>query len=100
LKGDRVFKKTADLYPNLNKTIVSAIDHLESYDPDSPEYAKTVEQIIKLTEIDPGKKPKKTSLTQDAILAASVSILGILLVINKEATGAVTSKAFSMIRKA
>lgn len=93
-------KKTADQYPDLQEAINSAIKELESLTADSPEYKQTVKQIVKLDAVLNGQKPKKTALSKDAILSASVYILGLLVVIEKERAGAIVSKAFAMIRKA
>jgi hypothetical protein len=98
LKGDRVFKKTAPMYPELQEKINTAISSLND-DPDSPEYARTVDQIVKLDEVLNGKKPKKTFISKDTIVLGFVNLLGILFVIHAETTGAITSKGFSLLKK-
>jgi len=94
-----VLKKTPEQYPHLEKMINIAIADLETHDPDSAEYARITDQIVKLNDVLNGNKPKKTAVSKDVWVSAGVNILGILLVISKESIGAVTSKSYSMIKK-
>lgn len=92
-------KQNSNEYAGLKDEIERLLSDLENYDPSDDEYIKIVDRIIKLDSMNHTVVEKK-ELSKDAILGAVVSVLGILLVINTERVGAITSKAFSLIRKA
>lgn len=81
----------------LNDEIDSVLDSMSSCAADTEEYmamANNLETLYKAKAMDKSN-PMKVSMLQ-----AGTNILGILLVINYEKIGVVTSKAFSLISKA
>lgn len=90
--------KTPVNYPGLEEEIARIISELSGLDPNSHEYAQTVEQLEKLDALTCHKVEKK-ALSKDALLAAGANLAGILLILNYERIGAVTSKALGFVRK-
>lgn len=80
---------------SLQNEIDRALETLKSLPVGSKEYKLAAENVKILIETHTG-----TKISKDALLAAGVNILGILLVLNFEKLGVITSKAFSMVRKA
>lgn len=94
-----MFKKnTSDNYQGLEAEIVSAISHLNGINPASDEYAAIVDQITKLDALT-NHKVKKTAVSKDALVAVAGNLAGILLILNYERVGAVTSKALGFVMK-
>jgi len=65
-------------------------------DKSSDAYAKTVDQYVKLKEVK--SKYENKTINPEVILTTAANIAGILLILNYEKAGAVTSKAISFIR--
>lgn len=81
----------------LDDEIDSVLDSMSSCAADTEEYmamANNLETLYKAKALD------KSNPMKASILQAGTNILGILLVINYEKIGVVTSKAFSLISKA
>lgn len=80
----------------LDSVISNILVRLNGMDSSTEEYSDTADQLIKLAklkkEINPSWMP-----SPDAIVGAAASILGIILVLNYEKLGIVTSKAWSFI---
>jgi len=81
------------------KDIESEIEHiltkLESLKPESEEYTTAVKNLDTLYACRSYKT--NTWLNYEVLIPAAVNILGILLVINYEKVGIVTSKAMSLV---
>lgn len=82
-------------------TIDTVIRDLETYmlkviRPDSEEYAKNVDLLAKLYKMKEANASRRVS--PDALLSAGVSILSVLLILNHERLGVVTSKAMSFVK--
>ncbi|HMS83605.1 MAG TPA: hypothetical protein PKD12_08145 [Nitrospira sp.] len=70
---------------------------LQALDPISKEYDLVLDQLIKLHKMQDADRPK--SISPDVLVSAATNLLGILLIINHERTGIVTSKALSFVPK-
>lgn len=92
-------KVNPNYYAGLKEEIERLVSDLAAENPGTKEYNDLIEAINKLDSVN-HDIVKKTELSKDAVLGAAVSILGILLVINTERVGAITTKAFGMVRKA
>ena len=90
-----MFFKTDAFTQAIEKEQLELISKLEGKEPDTAEYAKITEQLKVLNDL----KTKKSHFTKDGVLGAVTSLAGILLVLNYERIGAVTSKSFGLIRK-
>lgn len=90
-----MFFKPDAITAAIEKEQLELISKLEGKEPDTAEYSKITEQLKALNEL----KTKKSHFTKDGVLGALTSLTGILLVLNYEKLGAVTSKAFGMVRK-
>lgn len=64
--------------------------------PDSEEYGKIVDRVIKLDKIGQDKMPRQVS--PDTLVTASANLLGIWMIINYEELHPLTSKALSFVR--
>ena len=92
-------KQTPVTYPKLEAEINSAISNLEGIQPESKEYATIVDQIVKLDAVLSNNKVKKTAVSMDTLVAVGGNLLGILLILNYERVGAVTTKALGFVIK-
>jgi hypothetical protein len=92
---------------NFNKTpqnvaldiaISDLLEELKVMEGSNEDYAETADNLVKLMklkqEVNPAWRP-----SADAVLAAGGSLLGIILILNFEKLGVVTSKAMSLIGK-
>ena len=70
------------------------LDLMKEMSIGSKEYKLAAENLAILLETK-----NKSTVSRDVIVGGAINILGILLVLNYEHLGVVTSKAFSMIRK-
>ena len=92
LKKKLPVEKTA-----LQKTLDSILSQMEGYDADSAEYAKMVEQYVKLTGTHPPVKEARFKL--DTLITAGAGLAGIVIIIIFEKAGNVmSSKSFSLAK--
>lgn len=81
----KMFKK------NRTKELINIlIDSMMGEDPRSEEYAKMAETLVKL---DKGK------ISADTKALIITNLAGIVLILNYEKVGIITSKAFSLVRR-
>lgn len=66
-------------------------------DPSSKEYQELAGRLIQLREAD--SKPKHRFITGDGLLSTAGYLGGVLLIVNKENVGVVTSKALTLLPK-
>jgi hypothetical protein len=93
-----MFAKTAkEKKINLQDVIDVLQARLIELDPNNEEYKKLVDKLSMLYAAKKGNAPARVS--PDAIVAAAASIIGVLLIINHERVGIVTSKALGFIPK-
>lgn len=89
---------------SLAEVIDSVQTQMVSYDANATEFAAMTEQLIKLYALLP-KPPapapveKKQRVSPEAVLSAATNLTGILLVLNYEKLGVITSKAFGLLVK-
>ena len=77
--------------------VLRLISEMSLLKPNSDEYTAAAKNLASLQESRYANK--KHDFSKDAILAASANIAGILLVLNFERVGVLTSKAFSLVSK-
>lgn len=80
----------------LDLEIQRIVKYLSELEPNDENYASTAENLKKLCEAR--EKRNDRVLSYEAILSAAVSIVGLLVVLNYEKTGIITSKAFSILK--
>lgn len=80
---------------NLQAEINSALEEMSVMHVDADEYTKAAENVEKLFKA----KSYEDKLSRDAILGAAVSVASIVLILNFEKAGVVTSKAMQFIQK-
>ncbi|QBZ73590.1 hypothetical protein SEA_ROSAASANTEWAA_26 [Streptomyces phage RosaAsantewaa] len=90
-------KKTNDPTP-LDAEIDRLLNRLSEIAPDSDEYAKTNEQLIKLYKLNEDTNSKKR-VSPDALAQVAGSLAGIVLILGYERAGIITSKAMSFVMK-
>jgi len=78
----------------LQNEIDRILESMKTMSASSKEYKQAAENVRILIETI-----EKSKISKDTIILAATNILGILLVLNFERLGIVTSKAFSMLRK-
>lgn len=88
--------------PELPSVLDNVIDDLllaikTSTTPQNESYAKMVDNLVKLEDIRNAQRPDR--LSRDTIATVSANLAGILLILNHERAGVVTSKALSFITK-
>ena len=92
-----LFTKKSTTSPNLQEQIDTLLTEMKSYDGNSSQYDQlltNLERLYKLQEPEKGKPVSK-----DALLATAGNLAGILLILNFERVGVVTSKALSFVLK-
>jgi hypothetical protein len=82
--------------PSLNDIISTLETHIKEMHPDSEEYSKLVDQLGKLYQMK--ERNSSSRVSPDALVSAAASILAVLLILNHEKLGVVTSKAMGFIR--
>lgn len=90
-----MFNRKQNLSSVVEEEQLKLLSKLEDMDSNSEEYAETLAHITNLETV----KIKKTRLSRDAVLSATASLAGIVLVLYFEKTGAIVSKSFGMVRK-
>jgi len=78
----------------LQNEIDRVLEVLKSSSPSSKEYRQAAENLVTLIETK-----EKSKVSADTMVLAATNILGILLVLNFENLGVITSKAFGLIRR-
>lgn len=92
--------KTQTETTGLDEAIELAFSHLQEHSPDSDEYSKIVDQLDKLYKIKSSyEKDNKRTVSTDQLIAVAGNLAGILLILNFERAGIVTSKALSFVLK-
>lgn len=84
--------------PGLTKVIDSHLASMSNEDPGSVEYARKVEQLVKLYSLKEANSKRKVSADTLAIVAGNLA--GILMIVGHEKAHVVTSKALGFILKA
>ena len=84
--------------PNFNVPINDLLPKLANAEPGTEEYQKLLNHLQQLAAIRDASRPK--SLSQDAVVTAASSLLGILIIVGHERAHVVTSQAMKFIRMA
>lgn len=79
----------------MNDEVTRILERMRELNVDSDEYKKLLKSLEGLESV---KNKSHMKLSPDAILNAGVSILSVLLVLNFEKLGVITSKAFRLPR--
>lgn len=90
-------KKVTEQTP-LDEAIANVFSELQSVNADSEEYDAMSDQLLKLMKLKKEIEPS-WHVSPDVLIAAGANILGILLILNYEKLGIVTSKALSFVAK-
>lgn len=93
-----IFKKKRSVKRTIEELILEESAKLEKAEPSTDEYwaiYNRLEALIKLQ----GTAGPKFKISPDVLLTVGGNLLGILLVLNYEKIGYISSKAFSMIVK-
>ena len=79
----------------LEEEIQKVLTRLSELEPTDDKYQPLVSRLKELTEA----RERKSSMTvsPDVLISAAVNIIGLILIMNFEKTGIITSKAFSLI---
>lgn len=91
---------TPDDKPTLDEAIELLLLEMKSHEASTQEYSNCVDQLAKLYDIKKSlEKDNKKIVSYDQLLAVAGNLAGILLILNFERAGIVTSKALSFVMK-
>ena len=92
--------KTTPTEPtNLEKAIQRLHDDMQTVDPNTDQYTKMADNITKLYKLREYDTRKRWHPSPDAVLTATVNIVGILLIIRHEDVNVISSKAIGFVKK-
>ena len=95
-----MFKKNTAVEPtSLETAIEDATKELKGYEANSAQYESIVKQIKELHAMLPPTRELRKPVSPDALIAAGANLAGILLILNFERLGIVTSKALGFVVK-
>lgn len=92
---DTIFKTKSQAA--LDREITRLVDQLCSLPADSKEYAAVTDNIKILCEAREKKDP--SSISTEMLLSIGANLIGLLVILNFEKTGIITSKALSFLWK-
>jgi hypothetical protein len=93
-----MFKPKTPAEPtSLDLAIDKLFTHMSAEYGDTDSYSKLADQLVKLQTLKDASRPDRLSADAKATIAANLA--GILLILNHERAGIVTSKALSFIQK-
>lgn len=93
-----MFAKNADT-SGLDDTIKYTQERMLQMDPDTDEFAETLNQLEKLYKIRTAEKQTSDHVSKDVLLTVGANLFGILAILNYERVHVVTSKALSFVLK-
>lgn len=92
-----MFTKAKKTTTHYDAVIITAVNELTQHEPTSAEYAAVLDQIVKLNKLKESESPSRVSKDTLALIAANLT--GLLVVVNSEHVGVITTKAMSMVLK-
>ncbi len=81
----------------VEKEIDKLFSNLRIAQPDSEEYATTLDRIAKLHKLKADSQPPRVS--PDTLVLAGVNLLGIVMILSHERLNVITTKASSLVLK-
>jgi hypothetical protein len=91
---------TPDDKPTLDEAIELLLLEMKSHEAYTDQYSNCVDQLAKLYDIKKSlEKDNKKIVSYDQMLAVAGNLAGILLILNFERAGIVTSKALGFVAK-
>jgi hypothetical protein len=98
LRSMMFFKEPPPLTDRLlEDALASAYRELNRHSVYTEEYAKTLDQIVKLHSMK--KEEKTSSVSKDTVALIVGNLLGILMIIKHENVNVITSKAMNLVLK-
>lgn len=91
-----MFDRKPAVDQDLIDNLALAYNALRQMDQGAEDYVKQVDQIVKLEAIRSAQRPDRIKL--DTLVASATNLFGILLIVNHEHVGVVTSKALAFIK--
>jgi hypothetical protein len=82
----------------LDDAIARLFDSLQGMAPDSDEYSKTADQLLKLYKLNDESKSKKR-VSPDTLAVIAGNLAGIVAILGYERAHIITSKAFGLVMK-
>jgi hypothetical protein len=92
-----VLKKNPTEPNELEAPIARLLELMANADPNSDEYARMTDQLIKLYKLKAETSPKRVSADTWAIIGANLA--GIILIIGHERANVIATKAMSFVAK-
>ena len=81
----------------LDDEIARLLEQMQQMETPTDEYAKLADRVKTLCQARECKNER--AISSDALLAIGANVIGLLIILNFEKTGSITSKAFSWIWK-
>lgn len=94
-----MFRKKPDEKTGLDRAIDDVFSDMEGSDSDSPEYAKMVDQLVKLHALKVAEKQPKKNVDANTLVTVAGNLMGVGMILGYEKFNVVTSKALGMIIK-
>lgn len=83
--------------PSLDVSLAAAHASLQNLDPTSEEYGVVLDRIARLEKMKDARR--RPSISPDTLVMAATNLAGILLILNYERTGIVTTKALGFVSR-
>lgn len=83
----------------IDKEIDSVHEQMQSFAADDEQYSEMLNRLERLHKLQIAEKANKKTVSPDAIVSASASIIGIAMILGFEKANIITSKAMSFVFK-
>lgn len=98
LPKDPMFNRKPKHRTFVYDTYAELAQKLVTYDETSEEYAKILDQIVKLHKLEEAET-SNSRISPDTLALIGANLIGLVLIIHHEQTGIITSKAFGTLLK-
>jgi hypothetical protein len=83
----------------LEQAIDRLHDDMQTVDPNTEQYAKMADNLIKLYKLREHDTVKRWRPSPDVVLATAANLIGIVIIIKHEDVNVITSKALGFVKK-
>lgn len=94
-----LFRRTPDEKTGLEETIDYVQEKLLKMDPDSDEFAKTLDQLDQLYKIKSSERKDEDRVSKDVLVTVGANLIGIVAILGYERAHVIGSKALNFVLK-
>ncbi len=94
-----LFRRTPEEKTGIEETIDYTQQRMLAMDPDSDEFAKTLDQLDKLYKIKSNEKKDTDHVSKDVLITVAANLVGIVAILSYEHVHPITSKALGFVLK-